>query len=641
MKRLDIRARMVLAALLPLALIGTMFAVWMLMSRFDDLQTAYEQRNRLVARQVGLASEFGLFSGNQTQLQALAVGALQDSDVRWVAIIDARGHLLASAGNQQLAPRTDFQPVASAGTLPNQTVDWIRQPVFSSQTTLDDLFDGAAATTSVRRSTLGQITLSFSRQTLNDRKLNLLLGGGLIGALALLFGLALALFLSRSVSRPVARISHLVELIGRGEFGHVQSLRAQLEPTDPLYSLQERIHQMADQLQRAQDDLQQQVALATQQLRQKKEEAEAANLAKTRFLVAASHDLRQPTHALGLFVSRLAQLPHDAQTSQLIDHLQMSVLALQNLLDGLLDISRLEARSVQAKEGPFSVASLFGQLTQDVKDAAASKGLALRIHPTSAWALSDATLVYRILLNLVNNAVRYTQQGRVLVVARLRPSRRQVQVQVWDTGIGIAPEHQQAVFGEFYQVANAARDRTKGMGLGLSIVRRTADLLRLQVQLKSRLGVGTCVTLTLPWVEAPFATSSHGTADEVIGAELGGVNVLVIEDDALVRQALASVLQGWDMQVAQASGLKQARQHLARGLVPQVIISDYQLEEGANGVQSIKALRSDLQTDIPACLISGDTQPYLDQQARQAGLSLLQKPVRPAKLRSLLRRLVS
>ncbi|MDD5028093.1 MAG: ATP-binding protein [Rhodoferax sp.] len=641
MKALDIRTRMLLAALLPLALISVLLSVWALMSRSDDLQIAYEQRNHLVARQIGMASEYGLFSGNRTQLQALVVGALLEADVRWVAIVDRQGQVLASGGDSALMPSLDQLLTETHGSLTRQPVDYIRQPVFPSNTPLEEVFDGAIASTPPSRVSLGQVVVSFSRQALNDRKRNLLLVGGLIVSLTLLFGMALAVWLSRGVLRPIMQISQLVEQIGRGEFDQARERRGALSRDDPLYDLQVRVHQMSEQLRLARDELQQQVELATQKLREKKEEAEAANLAKTRFLAAASHDLRQPTHALGLFVSRLSQLDHDVQTRQLVSHLEASVLALQNLLDGLLDISRLEAHGVPVNERPFAMATLLDQLSKDLSDVARAKGLVLQIRPSTAWVRSDATLVYRIVLNLVNNAIRYTQRGRVLVVARAYRSCQQLKIQVWDTGVGIAPEHHQAVFGEFFQVSNAARDRTKGLGLGLSIVQRTADLLGLAVHLRSRLGLGTCVTVTLPLVEADPNALAVGATEDSTPLELTGVDVLVIEDDALASQALTVLLQGWGMRVFEAGSLAQALEQMANGWVPGVIISDYRLQDEVNGIEAIESLRRELNVGVAACLMSGDSQPSLAQQAQEAGLTLLQKPVRPAKLRSLLRRLLA
>jgi len=547
---------------------------------------------------------------------------------------------LASAGDARQAPVLEARSASAHGFVPQYRVDWISQPVVPTEVPLDDFYDAASPQAPASGRALGQVVMVFSRQAVDDQKLNLLMGGGLIVLLALLFGIALALRLSLGVLRPVARLSRLAAQIGRGEFAEVQAQRALVSPDDPLRDLQWRIHQMSDQLWAARDDLQQQVDRATQALRQKKEEAESANLAKGRFLAAASHDLRQPTHALGLFVSRLAQLEHNELTWQVIRNLEASVQALQNLLDGLLDISRLEARAVSVKRQPFALAESLRALSVDLGELAREKGLVLQVRHSDAWVDSDATLVYRILLNLVNNAIRYTEHGRILVAARRRLDSQQVWLQVWDTGVGIALEHQEAVFGEFFQVANATRDRTKGMGLGLSIVRRTAELLGHEVTLRSRVGAGTCVTLKLPLCQAPAQALSAPTAEEATPGSLAQVRVLVIEDDTLVRSALVTVLQGWGMRVAQADAWAPAQQLVAQGMVPDLIISDFRLPPPCNGIEAISRLRTQLQSPVPACLISGDMHDALLAQAQAAGLVLLQKPVRAAKLRSLLRRLM-
>lgn len=639
MKTLDIRARMLLAALLPLALISTLLAVVFLLARFGDMQTAYGQRNRAIARQTALASEYGLFSANEAQLQALAASALHGSDVRWVAILGARGQLLASAGQ----PGRAFSPPMSSqelqGAVRERQMDWVAQPVYPSGVLIDDLYSKNDGSIDQQPNQLGQVVMVFSREAVDARQREMLLTGAVIGAFSLFFGMALAWYLSRGVIRPIARITHLVERIGRGDFAAVDKLRDQRNDREPLRALESHIYQMADRLSQARIELEQQVAQATQALREKKEEAEQANLAKSRFLAAASHDLRQPTHALGLFVSRLAQLPHDARTFDLIRNLDASVRAMQNLLDGLLDISRLEARAVQVNKQPFALSVLFEQLQQDLSEQATGKGLRLRVRPTCLWVMSDATLIYRVLLNLVGNALRYTERGGVLMAARQRAS-GQVELQVWDSGIGIAPEHQQAVFNEFFQVGNAARDRTKGLGLGLNIVRRTVRLLDHPLELKSEPGRGTRFAMTLPmaprWQEVLESPSKDAPAPD----DLRGKLALVVEDDALAGSALVGLLDSWGMQVAQAYGSADAMERLADGLVPDVIISDYRLQEMHNGIELVQHLRQRLGVATLACLISGDTDAGLMQAAQSAGLTLLHKPVRPAKLRSLLRHLL-
>ena len=640
MKRLDIRARMLLAALLPVATVSLVLAVVFLLVRFDDIQASYQQRARSVARQLALASEYGLFSANQTQLQTVVRGALRDSEVRWVAVMDGKGQILASAGEGVDAHVLAYGAKEDHVFGEAQGVDTLSQPVFATGITLDDLYEQASSRSDGLPVQLGQVVVSFSRQAVDERKQSILMLGGFISLLGLIFGMVLAAGLSRGVIRPIWRVTRLIERIGQGDFSAANDTLADpARSGESLQELQENLRKMAARLGHAQEELEQQVRTATQALREKKEEAEQATQAKSRFLAAASHDLRQPTHALGMFVTRLAQLPHDAQTRQLIGNLEDSVCAMQNLLDGLLDISRLEAQAVQVKLAPFALSDLFTQLRQDMAQTARDKGLSLRIRDCPVWVMSDATLLYRILLNLVGNALRYTERGGVLVACRSVNSGTQLQIQVWDSGIGIEPEHQHDVFKEFYQIGNPARDRNKGLGLGLSIVQRTADLLRHPLALASRPGVGTRFTLTLP-VASPEAPAPHSLNPEPVRVdELEGVEVLVVEDDALVRSALVGLLVGWGLRVHEAQGLAEAQGLIQAGVRPALILSDYRLQDCDNGIEVVLQLRAQLQRAVPACLMSGDTDAALMSAAQTAGLTLLHKPVRPAKLRNLLRRL--
>jgi signal transduction histidine kinase/ActR/RegA family two-component response regulator len=637
---LDIRTRMLIAALLPLVLVSSLLALVFLLARFDDMQESYQQRTRSVARQIALASEYGLFSGNQPQLQALVRGALREPDVRWVAIMDGEGRILVNSGDDVGEHAIVFGVQETQGFDARRRVDWLTQPVFASGLRLDDIFSDKEARADGLPAQLGQVVVKFSRQSVDDRKRDMLWLGGLIGVIGLVFGMLLAAYLSRGVIRPIMRVSRLIERIGRGDFSATAEVRGSDLANDPLFELQRNLHQMAGRLASTRDDMEQQIGAATQALRERKEEAERANQAKSHFLAAASHDLRQPIHALGMFVTRLTQLPHDDQTGQLIRSLEASVVAMQNLLDGLLDVSRLEAQAVHVNKEAFALATLFDQLGHDLAQTAFDRGLRLRIRPTSLWVRSDATLLYRMLLNLVGNALRYTERGGVLVAARPVIGTELVQLQVWDTGIGIAPEHQTAVFSEFYQVANAARDRSKGLGLGLNIVQRTAALLDHPLTLVSRLGRGTCFSLTLPVVAARANPPAEALTERSGANDLLGVPVLVIEDDVLVRQALVGLLVAWGLRVSEAQGLTQAQEHLDTGLRPALIISDYRLQEGCHGIEVVQLLRAHLGSDVPACLMSGDTDPALIQAAMAAGLTLLHKPVRPAKLRNLLRRLL-
>ncbi|TXT41257.1 MAG: periplasmic sensor hybrid histidine kinase [Comamonadaceae bacterium] len=642
MRRLDIRERMLLAALLPVVMVSVLLAVVFLMARFDDIQEAYQQRTRSVVRQVALASEYGLFSANQTQLQTVVHGALREPDVRSAAVYGANGQLLASAGEDGVEIVKAFGAQETQVFDARRRLDILSQPVFASGIKLDDLYEEAASQADGLPTQLGLVVVKISRQSVDVSKQNMLILGSFISLLGLIFGMVLAAKLSQGVIRPILRMTHLIERIGRGDFAAAAEVRNEaVAQGDPLRELQENLRQMAERLGHAREDLEQQVAVATQALRVKKEEAEHATQAKSRFLAAASHDLRQPTHALGMFITRLAQLPHDEQTRGLIVNLESSVRAMQNLLDGLLDISRLEAQAVQVKLESLAMSGLLTQLQTDLGQTAQEKGLRLRIRPSSVWVTSDAVLLYRILLNLVSNALRYTEQGGVLVACRPMDDGKKVQLQVWDSGIGIAAEHQSEVFKEFFQVGNKGRERNKGLGLGLSIVKRTSELLGHPMVLDSRTGRGTRFTLILPLAQPKQKYLDTLAFERPQGDGLAGVVMLVIEDDPLVRTALVCLLEGWGIKVHDARGMHDAQQWIENGLKPALILSDYRLLDEQNGIEVVQQLRRILDSDIPACLMSGDTDAALMSAAQAAGLTLLHKPVRPAKLRSLLRRLLS
>jgi len=641
MKTPDIRVRMLLAALLPVSLLVILLSGAFLASRFDDIDESYQARTRSVARQLAMASEFGLFAANEMHLQAIARGALREPEVRWVAILDRQGRMLASAGDTRFGSLPTLS--ASQERMPDEggTLDVLTQPVLASGLELDDVYEHPAGPSQAQVAPLGRVVLKFSRQQVDQKKRDMLYLAGSIVVLGLLFGAVLAVRLSRGVIRPILRITQLIERIGRGDFAAVsEEPSPSAGPKDPLLGLQLTLRSMAERLGDVQEELARQVTLATRELRQKKDEAELATLAKSRFLAAASHDLRQPIHALGMFVARLAQLSHDAPTRALIGHLEASVRALQNLLDGLFDLSRLESGTVKIKQQAFALNELFQRLDQDLAATALDKGLRLRIRPCALGVQSDPVLLYRILLNLVGNALRYTERGGVLVACRPGADPAHVSIEVWDSGVGIAPEHQQAVFKEFYQVDNPARQRAKGMGLGLSIVQQSCQLLNHPLQLSSRLGVGTRIRLTLPQATPDTPRVEVFLSDAGQDADEPGAAVLVIDDDDLVRTALVELLHSWGYRVHHAAGLDEARQVLQRGFVPAIIINDYRLDGSSQGIDVIAQLRQQLASPVPACLISGDADPALLVAARVAQLTLLHKPVRPAKLRSLLRRLL-
>ena len=635
MKVISIRNRMLLAAVLPVVLVGMLLAAVFLLARVDDISQAHSQRARSLARQLATSSEYGLFSANTSHLQTIVSGALREADVRSVAILDGQGQLIVRAGTIGYTNPPVLNGQEDQRLDPVTRLELLWQPIVATRVKLDDLFEAPPMHTDATQAPLGHVLVEFSRETLDRRERDMLLVGVTITLGGLLFGGFLAVGLGRGVIRPIVRVSRLIERIGRGEL----SVRAPVLLNDPLHDLHRSLNRMAQRLESGWDELEQRIDMATLALREKKEEAEMATLAKSRFLAAASHDLRQPTHALGMFVARLAQLPHDAETRHLIDNLEVSVRATQDLLDALLDISRLDAHAVQVQMRPFALADLFAQLQEALTLTAESKGLRLRFRPTGVWLMSDPTLVYRIVLNLASNALRYTREGSVLVACRASGDGIHARIEVWDSGIGIAPEHHLEIFKEFYQVGNSERDRGKGLGLGLHIVERTVHLLGHRLQMRSRLGQGTRFSLEVPLAPAGVATLTASPLEIMAFDDLAGRVVLVIEDDALAREGLVSLLRSWGAVVGAAEGLTTALQLLQQGLVPDVIVSDYRLRAGENGIEVIHQLRAAAGHAVSACLMSGDTDPGLMEAARAAGFTLLHKPVRPAKLRSLIRRL--
>jgi CheY-like chemotaxis protein len=367
----------------------------------------------------------------------------------------------------------------------------------------------------------------------------------------------------------------------------------------------------------------------------RKDEAEAASRAKSRFLAAASHDLRQPAHALGLFVARLKQLPGDAQTRELVNGVDASVQALQDMLNAFFDYSRLDSQLTQASLHSFELNTVFDKLRISFSETAAQKGLRLRIRPCHDWVRSDPVLLQRVLLNLLGNAVQHTPSGTVMLACRPSAQRGFLRVEVRDSGIGIAEQHQQKVFEEFYQVENPERDRNKGLGLGLSIVERSCKLLDHGLHLRSALGCGSTFSVLVPLgqVEGAGVAASAAAALQ----DLCGMRVMLIEDDELGRAALKGLLQSWGCVVVEACTASNALARWDPDRLPDFILTDYRLLGMQNGVDAVRSLREAAGREVPACVISGDTAEDVKSQINMAGLLLLQKPVKPAKLRSVLR----
>jgi len=364
-------------------------------------------------------------------------------------------------------------------------------------------------------------------------------------------------------------------------------------------------------------------------------EAERANVAKTKFLAAASHDLRQPVQAIFFFTSVLSHKLRGHSAKPVLDDLQSSLEGLNMLLDSLLDVSKLDAGLVAPKETDFCATSVLDRVAADFGPIAKDKGLTLQVMPCSAVIRSDPALLARIVQNLVSNAVRYTTRGRVLLGCRRHAGR--LSIQVWDTGIGIPAERTREIFEEFTQLGNPERDRNQGLGLGLAIVDRLARLLGHEVRVSSSPGRGSMFAIEVPLspnAQAPKAARPRRRAKTI---ETNRV-VVLIDDEPIVLKGLSLVLQSWGYQVLAATSEAEAMEQLAAiETPPSVIVADYRLREGHTGTEAVAHIRDYFSVPIPSIIITGDTAPERLREAEASGLSILHKPVQPPALREILR----
>lgn len=359
-----------------------------------------------------------------------------------------------------------------------------------------------------------------------------------------------------------------------------------------------------------------------------KERAELANAAKTSFLAAASHDLRQPVHAVGMFVAALAGRKMDRASRRLTEQIVESVSAMNGLFNALLDVSQLDAGVVRPRAQVFPIQPLLERICRELGAEAEAKGLALRLANCSRHVATDPVLLEQIVRNLVSNAVRYTDTGRVLVGCRRGP---RLTVGVWDTGPGIRPELQETVFQEFFQVGNPERDRTRGLGLGLAISRRIAGLIDCPIALRSTPGKGTCVTLSVPLADA--SPEEERAAEIYLAPALGHGLIGVVDDEGAIQQGMHRLLASWGYDVVAAGSADELLQRLS-GRTPQLLICDWRLRGEETGISAIRQVRAALAAIIPALLITGDTAPERLRQAHETGLLLLHKPVAGGRLRA-------
>jgi len=402
--------------------------------------------------------------------------------------------------------------------------------------------------------------------------------------------------------------------------------RAVRESIDVRFENADLIGRLRDQTQRA--------FSARQEAEEALLEAEAADRAKGVFMAAASHDLRQPLHALGLFASALGRTHLSPSQRALLDHVEHSADAACDMLSTLLDFSKVDAGVITSRPQALALQPVLSELQREFSAQAQSQRLQLRLHATPLVVMADGALVERIVRNLVSNALRYTERGGVLIGVRRRGDA--AVIEVWDTGIGIPPDQHRAIFREFHQLGNPERDRRKGLGLGLAIVEGLARAMNVPITLASRPGRGSVFRLALPLSREAVREVARPTDAQ---PDLQGAKVLVIDDDESVRAAMAELLTSWGAWCEVVESADQALGLTVR-FVPDLIVADYRLRGHRNGREAIDLVRQALGLTVPGVLVTGDTAADRLREAQASELTLLHKPVPADELHATLMQLL-
>jgi signal transduction histidine kinase/ActR/RegA family two-component response regulator len=449
------------------------------------------------------------------------------------------------------------------------------------------------------------------------------LRSGIVILVALVLAIFAGLLLALRMVVPIRALRDGAVRIGSGDLGQ----RISINTGDELEALGDQFNAMAARLQESYAGLESKVEERTRQL-------EAANQAKSRFVAAASHDLRQPLHALGLFVAQLHGKLRAAERSQIISRIEDALSAMNQLFSALLDISKLDAGATTVNITVFPVAQLLAHAETTFAGAAREKKLSFRALPSDAWVRSDFILLEQIVFNLITNALRYTRSGGVLVGCRKRGD--QLRIEVWDSGIGIPPDQYDKIFGEFYRLGEPDRDRRAGLGLGLAIVDRLCRLLDHPIEVKSTVGKGSVFAVTVPLAPADKRAIEASIVPRAQPSLSYDKLVLVIDDDPLVLEGMSGIFRKWGCRVITAdSDSKALKAAIEQDDLPDLIISDYHLANGQTGIETIEWLRGELSAPIPAFLISGDTDPATLHEAKVKDFHLLHKPVNPMALRAM------
>ncbi|MBT2321705.1 response regulator [Variovorax paradoxus] len=602
--RLTLAQQLVLLALLP-ATVATLAAIAVLTRQHLASVTELMRANaQTVALQVATVAQTQLQHMDRRALQRTAQSGSYQPHVQQVQIWSEDGEILANSETVDRERSEGLQMVA---------------PIVGD--------DGKH---------IGKVMVEISLDAVERAKRSVWFNVLLVLA-ASLVGVGLAgWWAARRISAPIRTLGEAVDRLGAGEEAQVA-----VEGTAEVRRLQHGFNEAARALSESRGELENRIAHATAQLASKNQQLEVASQAKTRLLAAASHDLRQPLHALTLFSDGLANGETDPVRLQRIGHIRECVDSLDRLFTELLNLSQLDAGVLQPQWADFALDHLFDEISRNFRSVAEQQNLRLVVRKTELWVRSDYVMLSRILNNLVSNSLRHTTEGGVLIGARRRG--RGVRIDVIDTGIGIPAHHQSRVFEEFYQVEPHGRQGrdARGMGLGLATVQRLAALLNTRVELSSQPRKGTCVRVLVRAAEPMAAIPSPAAPEHGAAAEdepsLRNVRVLVIDDERTILEGLQVVLSNWGAEVMAAQTRNEA---LALAdewdRPPDLVVSDLLLQGGDNGLDVLAALERHprgIGEATARLLVTGETKPDRLREVANSGVAVLYKPVSPKLLR--------
>jgi len=613
-----LRARILLVTMLPLLLASLTLAAFFSYLGLREIERDVQHVGRHLASQLAVAVARDLQYGQTACTQRLLEHEQVLHDAPAIGVRDARGAWWLVRGDTGLLQHRPAPPGQSNGLL------HFRQPVY------------AAATPGTSPERLGEVTVVLRSTRIERATAEIIIATFSLMSLLVIPAGLLAWRLSTRLGTPLADVLDTLRALQGGDTG----ARVAPSTSGELRELEQGVNHLAERIEAHAAELELRIREATAGLIEQKHAADTATIAKSRFLAAASHDLRQPLHTLTLLAGALRERlqESDAESSRLTQAIESSASTMGTLLNALLDISRLDAGIVVARPECFPVMDVLDNISLQFLPVAQDKGLDLRVHASDLTVFSDPVLLERVLANLVANAIRYTERGGVLVGVR-RVQKDWARIEVWDTGPGIAPEFQTRVFDEFFQIDDRERGYGKGLGLGLSIVRRLVDLLGSGVGLKSAPGQGSCFSVRAIRCELPPGWRRRGSDTAAMIGHLP--TVAFIDDDTRVLEAMLTLFDEWGMEAAVGEEAEQVCAEMLRmQRRPDIILSDYRLAQGRTGIDAIRLLRATFGDRIPAVLVTGETGADTMRIIDASGIPVLHKPLKPARLRAMIAHLL-